>query len=310
MHGKQTAAASVKSVGYDPSESSSGAALWLGDESWAVDPAAMVAMSITHRLQCNMHDADAKRWMAEQWCDCPSCPARMSPGDLAALADIDKTNASSRAAETQDALSSSSPDPPPAPPPPPLPHPVPRPFTLRLRIEESSSQKDSKEIVTAYLPLFDDEPFALEHAGPLLRAGAQFIYDALDVQGGRVYVHCEKGCSRSPSVVVQYLVEFRNFTLVEAAAFVKARRCRVSPNGGYVDTLVRNEQQIREGCGASASVSEAIGTSSSASTGSMVAKSGSDIRTDSAVVLAEFRRPWLNDFRAGRVRPHPVDRIL
>jgi len=140
-------------------------------------------------------------------------------------------------------------------------------------------------IVFGYLPLFDDDPFARAHAAPLLREGARFIHEVLDGRGGRIYVHCEKGCSRSASVVAQYLVEYRDFTLPEAAAFLKDRRCRVSPNGGFIEALAQNERELRRG-----------------SAGSCV------LAAEEA--LAAFRRPWLADFRAGRVRPRPVDRIL
>lgn len=269
------------------SDSSSSAGLWLGDESWAKDPAIMASMSITHRLQCNMREDDARRWMSEQWCDCPMCPARVSLGDSDLLT------------TSEPALIGDVPRPPPAP------HPVPRPPALKLSVRERV-EVDGTDIVDAYLPLFDDEPFAQEHAAPLLRAGARFIHEALDVQGGRVYVHCEKGCSRSPSVVAQYLVEFRGFGLVEAAEFLKAQRCRVSPNGGFVDALVKNAQELREGSAASVICHADDGTGKVGMANAAVEST----RSVSAAVIGAFRRPWLSDFRAGRVRPQPVDRIL
>merc|ERR1712232_1509586 len=128
--------------------------------------------------------------------------------------------------------------------------------------------------------------------------------------GGRVYVHCEKGCSRSPSVVVQFLMEFRGFALLQAADFLKSRRCRVSPNGGFIDALVLNEQQLRregrllEDCAAE----RADTTGETCPETETPAVAASPNYTSD--VIAVFRRPWLSDFRAGRVKPQPVDRIL
>lgn len=264
--------------------------LWLGDESWAKDPAAMAAQGITHRLQCNMREEDAQRWMAEQWCDCPGCPGgarAWSWGESRAVAASGQAQpAAGEATAPDDTLDV---------PPPPVQHPVPRPQTHGLDIEVATAGEDgSHGVVNGYLPLFDDEPFARDHAGPLLRAGAQFIHKALDVEGGRVYVHCEKGCSRSPSVVTQYLMEFRGMPLVQAAALLKDRRCRASLNGGFVDALARNAQELGRG----------------AAPGGETAGSEDAVKALSAEVLAVFRRPWLADYRAGRVKLEPVSHIV
>jgi len=243
-----------------PSDAAAG--LWLGDDSWATG-GSLASMGITHRLQCNMRDADSRRWMSIHWmCDCEACVPRASTNALDELVACPLSAVTDGDVQTVE--------------PPPAPHQAQRPVSLEMSVDETSGG-----VIHAYLPLFDDEPFARDHAGPLLRAGARFIHEIVDLNGGRIYVHCEKGCSRSPSVVAQYLVEFRGYTLLQAAEFLKARRCRTSPNGGFLDALLRNERQ---------------------------AASGGE--SDPAQVQAAFRRPWLDDFRAGLVRPQPVDRIL
>mmetsp|Transcript_97548 Transcript_97548/g.303846 ORF Transcript_97548/g.303846 Transcript_97548/m.303846 type:complete len:293 (+) Transcript_97548:33-911(+) len=283
-----------------PVDGDSGPGLWLGDESWAVDPAMLRAMSITHCLRCNMREAEAQRWMAEQWCDCPACPRPglprfafdVSPEPFAMTADGNAPVDGSAPAKGSEQADDGPPawevrdDPSlhnggvPAPPPP-------WPGGLVVADPGASSAADGAgagAVIHGYLPLFDDDPFAREHAAPLLQEGARFIHEALDLSGGRVYVHCEKGCSRSVSVVAQYLVEFRSLSLPEVATLLKARRCRASPNGGFIDALARNERML----------------------------GGPDSSCEGAAeeALAAFRRPWLADFRAGRVRPRPVDRIL
>lgn len=284
------------SRGLDEDQGSAG--LWLGDESWAREPCVLVANCITHRLQCNMREEDAGYWMATQWgCDCPLCPARAFAPPLAVLAPAGG-EAAQGGAEQPSAEHLGK--------------------TYQLSVED---EREHGGIVHAYLPLFDDEPFARAHAAPLLQAGACFIHEALDNQGGRVYVHCEKGCSRSVSVVAQYLMEFRGLSVLQAAELLKARRCRSSPNGGFVDALVRNEQRLHSsvaggrdatipGMGAGAGDGGAAAT---AATPAEEVEEGSGSPFEGASsndVLAVFRRPWLSDFRAGRVKPRPVDRIL
>lgn len=279
--GRAAAAVLPSEVGaVTPSESG----LWLGDESWALDAAAMTAARITHRLRCNMRDEDAKRWMAEQWC--PANTSLAGALELQALVvelqgglQVEKT-AEGTAQEPRgsgDALDCL---------PPPARHQAPRP-PPRL-----DTEVDSGGIINAYLPLFDDDPFAREHAGPLLRAGARFIHDSLDVQGGLVYVHCEKGCSRSPSVVAQYLVEFRGLTLLEAAKLLKEQRCRVSPSGGFIDALAQNAWDLDTTRSKDSAASAAV------------------LQTSAAEALTVFRRPWLADYRAGRIKLEKVSRIL
>eukprot|EP00931_Biecheleriopsis_adriatica_P101208 TRINITY_DN76399_c0_g1_i1.p1 TRINITY_DN76399_c0_g1~~TRINITY_DN76399_c0_g1_i1.p1 ORF type:complete len:261 (+),score=35.76 TRINITY_DN76399_c0_g1_i1:40-783(+) len=228
-----------------------GSGLWLGDESLASNTTAMATLGITHRLQCNMSESDSQRWMSEMWdCDCPGCPA--------SLARIAKRM---QFLDDEEIVPSDA-----------------LPVQLELRVTENNGVAGVP--THGYLPLFDDEPFARSYARGMLQTAAQFIHDALDHCNGRIYVHCEKGCSRSVSVVCQYLMEYRDMTLLEAASMIKSCRSRASPNGGFLDALSSNEA--------------ALGRTSS----------------DKSEVLRAFRKPWIADFKAGRIRPRPVDRIL
>eukprot|EP00929_Paragymnodinium_shiwhaense_P054508 TRINITY_DN27321_c0_g1_i2.p1 TRINITY_DN27321_c0_g1~~TRINITY_DN27321_c0_g1_i2.p1 ORF type:complete len:302 (-),score=19.25 TRINITY_DN27321_c0_g1_i2:461-1321(-) len=270
-----------------------GPGLWLGDESWAKGDC-LSARGITHRLQCNMREAEAQRWMATAWsCDCPLCPA----GGCASL-DLDMTTPEGEGQHQEETL--------PSPPPPPAPHPAPRRRQAGLSILAGSGSPDGNGVIHAYLPLFDDLVFGRDHASDLLREGAGFIHTALDVEAGRVYVHCEKGCSRSPAVVVQYLVEYRGFSLEEAAALLKSRRCRASPNGGFIDALVTNSIAQRDGGRPAAGQADGGG----AGAGAQDVDNAEAAKAKSEEILAIFKRSWLEDFRAGRIKPKPVDRIL
>ena len=77
-----------------------------------------------------------------------------------------------------------------------------------------------------------------EHANLLscLPAASVFIQSVLE-EGGKAFVHCSFGRSRSPSVTVSYLMKFKSFTFEEAMQLVKARRPVVSLNAGFLEQL-------------------------------------------------------------------------
>ncbi|KAA8581480.1 hypothetical protein FQN60_003061 [Etheostoma spectabile] len=47
-------------------------------------------------------------------------------------------------------------------------------------------------------------------------SSAEYIQSALDMPGGRVFVHCAVGVSRSASIVLAYLMIHQHYTLLEA----------------------------------------------------------------------------------------------
>lgn len=223
--------------------------LWLGDKSWTEDASSAARYAWTHRLQCAMTEDDSSRWMST-WggpCDCGACPPIGEVGN--ALGDVEEESAPSLPTEAQ------------------------------YKMESSTAIEGGNSVTVGYLPLFDDEPFCRHHAEPLLLAGSDFIAFAKSV-GAKVYVHCEKGCSRSAAVMTCYLMRYEGMSLLEAAVSLKARRVRVSPNGALVDVLARIEKHS--------------------------ASNPSDIDA----VNAAFKKPWLADYRAGRVRLNNVDLIM
>jgi len=64
---------------------------------------------------------------------------------------------------------------------------------------------------------------------------------------GGVLVHCEAGMSRSPTIVISYLVRYHNMSLSQAFVYVRARR-GIAPNYGFALQLIRfaNECRARE----------------------------------------------------------------
>jgi hypothetical protein len=62
--------------------------------------------------------------------------------------------------------------------------------------------------------------------------------------GGRVFVHCMAGVSRSATVVLAHLIARRNMLLDDAVAHVKSRRKCIMPNPGFRRVLVNLHQAV------------------------------------------------------------------
>ena len=95
----------------------------------------------------------------------------------------------------------------------------------RVCIEDSESEKISVFFQRAY----------------------EFIEQAFieNTQGANnaVLVHCAKGVSRSPSIVVMFLMRSTGMGFDEAMAFVKRHRDFVEPNEGFIKELKEFENR-------------------------------------------------------------------
>ena len=89
-----------------------------------------------------------------------------------------------------------------------------------------------------------------EHQGDImagaLRDGAAFIHKGLS-GGGCVLVHCAAGISRSASLVLGYLVLYREHSLRSAFGLVYAARPCIWPNEGFMAALIALEVAVRGG---------------------------------------------------------------
>ncbi|KAL4649215.1 dual specificity protein phosphatase 1 [Arapaima gigas] len=90
----------------------------------------------------------------------------------------------------------------------------------------------------------------------------EFI-DTVKNRGGRVFVHCQAGISRSATICLAYLMHTNRVKLDEAFEFVKQRRSIISPNFSFMGQLLQFESQVLavSTCSAEAG-SPAVGTSS------------------------------------------------
>ncbi|XP_008427995.1 dual specificity protein phosphatase 13 [Poecilia reticulata] len=84
------------------------------------------------------------------------------------------------------------------------------------------------------LPTFDLSPF--------FRPAAEFIHLALS-SGGKIFVHCAVGVSRSAALVLAYLMIRHGFSLRSSIRRVQQKRW-IFPNRGFLRQLVDLEQTL------------------------------------------------------------------
>jgi len=65
-------------------------------------------------------------------------------------------------------------------------------------------------------------------------------------RGGKVLVHCLAGVSRSPSLIMAYLIRYQGLNLRDAYDYVAERRRIIDPNEGFVRQLLKYEKICNE----------------------------------------------------------------
>jgi protein-tyrosine phosphatase len=90
----------------------------------------------------------------------------------------------------------------------------------RLRLAELEAACAGLGLVFARCPIADGDPEAMAARLPVAVARL----DALITGGGRVYLHCNAGYNRAPTVAIAYLHVHRGVALEAACEEVKARR--------------------------------------------------------------------------------------
>eukprot|EP01088_Endostelium_zonatum_P018965 TRINITY_DN6318_c0_g1_i1.p1 TRINITY_DN6318_c0_g1~~TRINITY_DN6318_c0_g1_i1.p1 ORF type:complete len:196 (-),score=30.18 TRINITY_DN6318_c0_g1_i1:82-669(-) len=85
-----------------------------------------------------------------------------------------------------------------------------------------------------HLSTIHDHPFADLYTH--LERTSKFIHKAR-VNGGKVYVHCAAGISRSSTVTIAYFCAWFDITPEEALELLKIKRSYAQPNDGFLTQL-------------------------------------------------------------------------
>uniref|UniRef100_V9LFY5 Dual specificity protein phosphatase n=3 Tax=Callorhinchus milii TaxID=7868 RepID=V9LFY5_CALMI len=76
---------------------------------------------------------------------------------------------------------------------------------------------------------------------------SDFIDKALAQKDGRVFVHCREGYSRSPTLVIAYLM-LRHHMEVKTALLTVRQKREIGPNDGFLKQLCQlNQKLVKEG---------------------------------------------------------------
>ncbi|EFC47604.1 predicted protein, partial [Naegleria gruberi] len=108
---------------------------------------------------------------------------------------------------------------------------------------EHYSEETAKELSINYLPI---DIWDIEKAdiSQYFESTNEFIQSAKD-QNGKLLCHCRAGWSRSPSIVLAYLISSRfSASLKEALIWTVSQRPFVCPNNGFRDQLRCYETKI------------------------------------------------------------------
>lgn len=86
-------------------------------------------------------------------------------------------------------------------------------------------------------------PFNLSNSLLFVFSLFQFTDDIKD-KGGRVFVHCHAGISRSATVCIAYVMLTRRLSAHDAYQFVKSKRPIISPNLSFMGQLIQFEHKL------------------------------------------------------------------
>ena len=61
----------------------------------------------------------------------------------------------------------------------------------------------------------------------------------------KILIHCKLGVSRSPAILIGYLIKYMGLTTEFSLDFLKAKRTQVHPNSGFIDQLYKYEKKCK-----------------------------------------------------------------
>lgn len=103
-----------------------------------------------------------------------------------------------------------------------------------VNVSSTSPCKYPEKYKYLHLPLHDRDNFEIKM---YLDPCVDYI-DEVIKSGGKVYVHCFAGISRSSTVVIYYLMKYHKMRFSDAFDLVKKKRPVACPNFGFLNTLI------------------------------------------------------------------------
>jgi atypical dual specificity phosphatase len=107
-------------------------------------------------------------------------------------------------------------------------------ITHIVNVSATSPCKYPEKYKYLHLPLHDRDNFEIRE---YLDNSVDYIDDVIK-QGGKVYVHCFAGISRSVTIVIYYLMKHHKMRFSDAFELVKKKRPIACPNFGFLNTLI------------------------------------------------------------------------
>lgn len=109
-------------------------------------------------------------------------------------------------------------------------------------IDKKPEHMTCTHFITKWINIEDDGKVKIEQ---YFDECNKFIHDGI-MKGGKVYVHCQRGLSRSPTIIIAYLMRFGPcMTFDEALNHVSSKRPTICPNLGFTLALREYENHIK-----------------------------------------------------------------
>lgn len=115
-------------------------------------------------------------------------------------------------------------------------------ITAVVNVTPDEPNHFSNDSTFSYLscPINDDPD---ENISAYFDVASDFIEQARN-EGRVILVHCRGGVSRSPTIIIAYLIKYRDMDLQQA--FTLVRKCRrIKPNDGFCKQLIEYEIRLR-----------------------------------------------------------------
>jgi len=108
-------------------------------------------------------------------------------------------------------------------------------------LTKASYYSHSSQIVFKGIAANDEKRFPLYK---YFDEATRFIEDALS-KGGKVFVHCREGISRSATLVIAYLMMRKDMSALDATTLVRSKR-PIFPNDGFLQQLCDLELRLKD----------------------------------------------------------------